>query len=452
MPAQHVHIVGIGGSGASGVARYLHAIGFTVSGSDADRERTVSLKRLGMTIADSHRSENIASPDMVLTTPGLYAADDELAAAKKRKIPVVSWQEFLGRYLARRPGKGLMVAGTFGKGSTAAVASHILAAAYLDPLVILGVEDAAWGSNLRLGFGSFWVAEADEYNRNFHHYHPAYAALTSFEHEHISTYPTFEEYGAGFQTFFEGMADPRIVVAKRTGSIEAARGSVVPKDAISYSLDDDAEVRGTLVEETSTGSRFTVTAPRFNLKDEEFTLNVPGRFHVENAVGAIAVTMAAGVSVGAAHAGLASFKGLKRRFEVVRHGPNVTIFDYAHTPERMDAVITQTRAIFPGRRLIVLFEPHLYSRTLQLRDGFRKTLASVDRAYVVDIFPSREARSDLAANIHSRDLIADENGPASYVGALTAGLDAVRAVRTERDVVIVFGAGPIQSAADALLA
>lgn len=452
MAAQRVHIIGIGGSGASGVARYLHAIGFTVTGSDAERPRTVGLKQIGLAIADSHAPANVDHPDLVLTTPGLFAADTELQAAKDQGVPIMSWQEFVGRYLDRRPGKGVMVAGTYGKGSTAAIVGHILTAAYLDPLVILGVEDTAWGSNLRLGFGNFWVMEADEYNRNFLHYHPAYAGLTSFEHEHISTYPTFADYGQGFLAFFNGLRDPKAVVAKRTASIDAARGKIVPNDAISYSLDADADVRGTVVKESIDGSTFTVSAPRFNLKDEEFHLRVPGRIHIENAVGAIALTMAAGVSAGAVHAGLGSFQGLKRRFELVRTGPNVTIFDYAHTPDRMTAVIEQARSLFTGRRLLVLFEPHLYSRTMQLADGFRQVLATADRAYVTDIYPSREARSELGQTIHSRDLAAAGQDRVIYAGSLSAGIEAVRQARTERDVLLVFGAGPIQGAADVLAA
>lgn len=450
MPAQRVHIVGIGGSGASGVARYLQGIGFTVTGSDSDRSRTVGLKQLGISVMDSHVPENVGQADMVLTTPGLFAAETEVAAARTKGIPVLTWQEFLGRYLERRPGKGFMVAGTFGKGSTAAIVSHILAAAYLDPLSILGVEDIGWHSNLRLGFGEFWVAEADEYNRNFLAFHPSYVCLTSLEHEHVSTYPTYAEYLAGFKGFFNGMRDPKIVVAKRSLSIDAERGKSVPTDAISYSLTEAADVRGEIIHESVTGSRFKVTASKFNVHDLELNLKVPGRIHVENAVGAIALTLAAGISPNAITAGLGTFAGLRRRFEVVAAGSHVTVFDYAHTPDRMRAVIQQVRSLYPKRRIIVLFEPHLYSRTLQLLDSFRQVLQLVDLAYVVDIYPSREAVSDLIKSVSSRDVTKDGGDRIVYAGTLKEGIEAVRKARTERDVLIVFGAGPIQIEADSL--
>ena len=453
MSAQTIHIVGIGGSGASGVARYLQTLGFTVTGSDSDRTRTVELKKLGMTIADSHGVKNIQTPDIVLYSPGVFAADTELNAAKRKKIPVFSWQDFLGRYLSRRPGKGFMVAGTFGKGSTAAILSHILAAAYLDPLSILGVDDLSWNSNARTGVGSAWVLEADEYNRHFHFFHPSYVVLTSLEHEHVSTYPTFEGYVESFSRFFRGMHDPMIVVAKKTPSIGSHANALFPSEVVSYSIAEEADVRGTVVQQDADGSRFTVTAPRFGVDSKEFELTVPGVIHIENAVGAIALTLAAGIGVAAANAGLARFKGLRSRFEVVRSGPYTTVFDYAHTPDRILPVIEQAKQLFPGKRVVALFEPHLYSRTMQYRSEFTRVLAQADRSYVIDIFPSREARSTLRTKIHARDLAAGTSGDrVQYAGTLEQGLETVVKARTERDVVLVLGAGPIQYAGRVLAA
>ncbi len=447
MAAQHIHIIGIGGSGASGVARYLHSIGFTVTGSDLEAPRTLELKQLGIQVFDTHDATNIGRPDMVLFSPGIFAAEKELVATKKKGIPVLSWQEFIGRYLSRRPGKGFMVAGTFGKGSTAAILSHILAAAYLDPLAILGVEDISWNSNLRMGFGEFWVMEADEYNRHFHHFHPAYACLTSLEHEHVSTYPTLAAYQQGFKQFFSAMNPPKVVAVKRTPSIDAAIRSLVASPVVTYSLTDEADVRGRVIQAGVEGSRFELDAPAFNVAKRELELSIPGMIHVENAVGAIAIALAAGVEMNAVNAGLATFKGLRRRFEVITNNPFVTIFDYAHTPDRIRAVMEEARRLYPRRRLVVLFEPHLYSRTKQLLAGFRAVLSSADRAYVTDIYPSREARSNLKDEIHSRDVAAGGGDRIVYAGSLTDGMAAVKQARTERDLVLVLGAGPIQQAA-----
>ena len=338
-----------------------------------------------------------------------------------------------------------MVAGTFGKGSTAAIVAHILSAAYLDPLAILGVDDLSWGSNLRAGVGQAWVLEADEYDRHFHHFHPSYAILTSLEHEHVSTYPTFELYVDSFKKFFKGMHDPMIIVAKRTQSIDKYRETIAGSGVITYSLTEDADVRGTVISQDVNGSRFSVTAPKFSVDAQEFGVKVPGYIHIENAVGAIALTLAAGIGVPAANAGLARFKGLKSRFEVVTTGPHTTVFDYAHTPDRIRPVIAQARKLFPGKRIIVLFEPHLYSRTKQFHKEFTEVLAEADRAYLTDIYPSREANSPLAKEINAKQLIDPSNDRVQYIGTLAEGADAVMKARTERDVVLVLGAGPIQS-------
>lgn len=450
MAAQHIHIIGIGGSGASGVARYLQGIGFAITGSDLEAPRTLELKQLGIQVFDTHDAANIGRPDMVLFSPGIFAAEKELAAAKNKGIPILSWQEFIGRYLSRRPGKGFMVAGTYGKGSTAAILSHILAAAYLDPLAILGLEDIAWDSNLRLGFGEFWVMEADEYNRHFHFFQPAYACLTSLEHEHVSTYPTFDAYKQGFKQFFAAMNPPKIVVAKRTPNIDAAIKSLVASPVVTYSLTGEADVRGRVIKAGVEGSRFEVEAPIFNVAKRELEIGVPGMIHVENALGAVAMTLAAGIEMNAVNAGLATFKGLRRRFEVVTNRSFVTVFDYAHTPDRIRAVMDEARRLYPRRRLVVLFEPHLFSRTQQLLAGFRAILSTADRAYVTDIYPSREAHSKLQAEIHSRDIAAGGDDRIIYAGSLTEGITAVKQARTERDVVLVLGAGPIQYAASQL--
>lgn len=448
MAVQHIHIIGIGGSGASGVARYLHSLGFKVTGSDRDRARTASLKNLGLTVFDDHHATNISAPDLVLFSPGVYAADDELAAAKRQKIPILPWQEFIGRYLDRRPGRGFMVAGTFGKGSTAAIVAHILEAAYLDPLAILGVENIDWGSNVRVGLGDGWILEADEYNRHFLHFHPNYVCVTSLEHEHITTYPTYDDYVAGFAQFMAGLREPKAVVVKRGLPVERIMPTGL--SALTFGLNDGADVEGSIRESTVDGSRFTLSAPSFDLNQYELRLGVPGRLHIENAIGAAALALAAGVGIGAIDAGLASFKGLRRRFEVVRTGAHVTIYDYAHTPDRMRPVIEQARQLFPGRRAVILFEPHLYSRTAHFLAGFRQVLTIADRAYVTDIFPSREARSDLARTINARQLTDGLGDRVVYAGTVEQGIEAVRKARTERDVVLVLGAGPIQSAAGVL--
>ncbi len=450
MGMKKVHIIGIGGSGASGVARYLHALGIPVTGSDSDRSRTVALKAMGMSIADSHGPKNIVDADVVLYSPGVFAAAPEIAAARRKGIPVLTWQEFIGRFLAKRPGDGFMVAGTYGKGSTAAILAHILAAGYRDPLAILGVDDLAWRGNLRTGTGPSWVLEADEYDRHFHYFRPSYAILTSLEHEHVSTFPTFESYVDAFTEFFRSMRPPRCIVAKRTPSIDQYASRLFPKGVATYSIAGDADVRGVIVKETAEGTNFTVASERFGLPSREFEVKVPGRIHVENAVGAIALTLAAGLDANAANAGLATFKGLTSRFEVVTNGLFTTVFDYAHTPDRIRPVIEQARKLFPGKRVIALFEPHLYSRTKQYMSEFTAVLRTADRAYITDIFPSREARSRLRNRVHARDLAAGD-GRVSYAGSLAEGIHAVQSSRTDRDVVLVLGAGPIQYAGRSLV-
>jgi len=240
-------------------------------------------------------------------------------------------------------------------------------------------------------------------------------------------------------------------VAKRTSTIEAHTKRLFPNGAITYSITDDADVRGTIISENVEGSRFTLTAPRFSVESREFEIRVPGRIHVENAVGAIAIALTAGIDINAANAGLATFRGLKSRYEVVRHGAFTTIFDYAHTPDRIRPVIEHTKKLFPGKRIIVLFEPHLYSRTKQYLGEFTEVLREADRSYVTDIFPSREAKSQLKRKVHARDLTKDSGEKVLYAGSLEDGISTVERSRTERDVVLVLGAGPVQYASRKLI-
>lgn len=445
MGMRSVHIIGIGGSGASGVARYLHALGMSVTGSDSDRSRTVQLKAAGMVIADAHAAGNIGNPDAVLMSPGVFGAAAEVAAARRKGIPVLTWQEFLGGFFTKRDGDGFMVAGTYGKGSTASILTHILAAGYRDPLAILGVDDLAWQGNLRLGAGPSWVLEADEYDRHFHFFRPSYALLTGLEHEHVSTFPTFESYVDAFAKFFRSMRAPKRIVAKRTDTIDRYSSRLFPKGAITYSITGDADVRGTIISESHEGTRFTVTSRRFGLSDREFAVKVPGMIHAENAVGALALSLAAGLDANAANAGLATFKGLASRFEVVSDGSFTTVFDYAHTPDRIRPVIAQAKKLFPGKRVVAVFEPHLYSRTKQYLKEFAAVLGTADRAYVVDIFPSREAPLKSRYKVHAR-MLASKDGSVAYAGTLADGIRAVQESRTNRDVVLVLGAGPIQYA------
>jgi UDP-N-acetylmuramate--alanine ligase len=442
LEARTIHFVGVGGAGMSPLAELLAREGRGVSGSDLlESDTTLHLRSVGVRVAIGHDAGNLGSPEAVVHTAAVRSDNPEMAAARAAGIPLVRRADLLGALLRRK--RSIAISGAHGKTTTTAMTGAIVAHAGLDPTVIVGGSFRGGGSNLRFGRGDVLVAEADEYDRAFHSLAPDVAVITNVDLEHLDTYRDLDDLKAAFARFADsGPAGGVVIAGIESGPVRA----IVPglrRRCVTFGIAPGARV----------GARELVTAPagtRFTLVlDGEpagpVTLAVPGAHNVRNALAAIAAAREVGVPVAQAAAALASFRGMARRFEEKgERGGVLVVDDYAHHPTEIAATLEAARALHPRRRLVVVFQPHLYSRTRDLAADFGRALLGADVVLVAPIYPAREApipgvTSTLVANAalaagHARaGALAsdDEVGP------------ALHEILRPGDLLITMGAGDV---------
>lgn len=460
---RRVHLVGAGGIHMSAIAELLLARGHLVSGSDlAPSAITRRLQQLGATIYAGHDASQIGSAELVVATAAAGEENPEIGAARAQGIRVATRAEMVARLVADRD--LLAVAGTHGKTTTATLLALMLVRGALDPLVLLGgqsrdlaalapqgaAEHPAPGTALRDGSGAHAVVEADEYAGAFLHYEPRVAVVTSVEPDHLDYYGTearLREAFAGFAS--RVVADGTLVVcadepgAAALGAAREAAGARVE----SYGIAEAGDVawRATALRlNVDGGYDFTV---RWNGRDlGALSLRVPGRHNVLNALGALAAAMRAGVDFHRAAAAAAAFTGVHRRFE--RHGEvrldddSVTLIDdYAHHPTEVRATVAAARQRYPGRRLVGCFQPHTFSRSAYLLDGFRSCFEGLARLYLIPTYAAREPAS---AGLDASALAHEIARPtAIYLEDLDSGADRIASELEPGDVFLTLGAGPV---------
>lgn len=445
-----VHFVGIGGSGMSGIAEVLINLGFSVSGSDlADNSTTRRLAGLGAKVYQGHAAENLGVADVVVVSTAVSDDNPEVAAARANKIPVVPRALMLAELMRFR--QGIAVAGTHGKTTTTSLIASILAEAGMDPTFVIGGRLEAAGSHARLGTGEYIVAEADESDASFLHLTPVISVVTNIDADHMETYGhDFEKLKAAFVEFlqclpFYGMA----VVCIDDPNIRAILPNI-SKPVMPYGFSEDARIRATNVRADNGQMHFTVQ--RINGATTQFnvTLNLPGNHYVLNALAAIAVASELNVPDAAIIKALKEFKGVGRRFEsygevAAKDGGTFTLIDdYGHHPVEMQAVIAAVRGAFPGRRLVMAFQPHRYTRTRDCFEDFVKVLSTVDALLLTEVYPAGEPPI-VAADGRSlvRGIrVADKIEPL-FVETPAELPEAILGVAKAGDVVIVMGAGSI---------
>lgn len=391
---RHIHFVGIGGTGMSGIAEVLMNLDYIVSGSDlADNLVTQRLARLGAIIQRTHRAENIAGADAVVVSTAVAADNPEVLAAREHKIPVVPRAIMLAELMRMR--QGIAVAGTHGKTTTTSLVASILGEAGMDPTFVIGGKLMAAGANARLGKGDFLVAEADESDASFLYLSPVIAIVTNIDADHMDTYDhDFEKLKQAFVYFcqrlpFYGMAvmcvdDPNVrdILPKIT------------KPITTYGFDEAAQVRAMDARFENGQMRFRVM--REGLDDLEVTLNHPGMHNVLNALAAIAVATEVGASDAPIVKALLEFHGVGRRFEshgevhLKTGGSFQVIDDYGHHPAEMAATLAAARGAFPGRRLVLVFQPHRYTRTRDCFEDFVRILSQTDALVLTEVYPAGE--------------------------------------------------------------
>ncbi|HLX22566.1 MAG TPA: UDP-N-acetylmuramate--L-alanine ligase [Usitatibacter sp.] len=454
---KRIHFVGIGGSGMSGIAEVFANLGYTVTGSDiAENAAVRRLKQMGIRIVVGHAAENVSATDAVVVSSAVTADNPEVVRAREARIPVVPRAMMLAELMRFK--QGIAIAGTHGKTTTTSLVSAILGEAGLDPTVVIGGRLNSIGTNARLGKGEFLVAEADESDASFLYLQPVISVVTNIDADHMETYgQDFEKLKSTFVEFvghlpFYGLA----VLCKDDPHVRAIMPSVT-RPMLTYGKDDDVDLRASDVRWDAGRMRFRAVSARKDIAPLDVMLNLPGEHNVLNALAAIAVGREVGAPDAAIAKALAEFTGVGRRFQrygdvALAGGGHFTVVDdYGHHPAEMAATLAAARGAFPGRRVLLAFQPHRYTRTRDLFEDFVKVLATVDELVLADVYPAGEAPI-VGADGRSLARSVRLTGKVEPVFVETAG--EMRGAVLERvrdgDVVVTMGAGSIANLAPEL--
>ena len=445
---KRIHFIGIGGSGMCGIAEVLLNQGYEISGSDISESVTTRhLEKLGATVFLGHRASNVEKANVIVVSSAINEENPEIIAARQKRIPVVPRAEMLAEIMRFR--HGIAIAGTHGKTTTTSLIASILANGGMDPTFVIGGRLNSAGTNAKLGGSRYLVAEADESDASFLHLTPMVSVVTNIEADHMHTYGgDFERLKQTFVDFlhnlpFYGSAvmcidDP--VVAELTESVSRA--------VITYGFNKDADVRAENVRQSGMKTAFTVIRPG-DRPDLDVELQMPGEHNVLNALAAIAVATDEGVSDDAIRSALASFQGVGRRFQIqgdyLIDGNSVMLVDdYGHHPSEVGVTIKAIRDGWPDKRLVMIFQPHRYSRTSDLYDDFVRVLSEVDLLIMLDVYaagekpiPGADTRS-LCRSIRQRS----DLDPV-YVEDPSELPEVLVKLLTEDDIVVTQGAGNV---------
>lgn len=441
---RHVHLVGIGGIGMSGIAEILIHQGYRVSGSDGARsENTDRLQSLGASIYIGHDAGHVEGADVVVYTSAVKAEENvETRAAIERKIPVVKRAEMLAELMRFKYGIG--VAGTHGKTTTSSMIGHVVQDGAFDPTIIVGgVVHSFDKTNAVVGKGDIIIVEADEYDRTFLKLTPSIAVITNIEPEHLDIYRDLDDLKGAFIEFankvpFYGS----VVVCLDELNVRAILPSLTRR-VVSYGLTPQASVRASEITSDAFSTRFTVHA--FDQRLGEVTLQVPGEYNVKNALAAIAVGLDLGMEFGHIRSGLERFPGVFRRFHrKMDHGGVLLIDDYAHHPTEVMATLAGAKKGWPDRRIIAVFQPHLYSRTQQMADAFGQAFFDANVLVVTDVYPSREKPIEgVSGALISEQAKHFGHREVHYVQDKKTLPDVLKAMAREGDLIVTMGAGDI---------
>lgn len=445
---RHIHFVGIGGSGMSGIAEVLLTLGYRVSGSDVARNAaTERLARLGATIAQGHAAEHIAGADAVVVSTAVSPSNPEVIAARSGRVPVVPRAVMLAELMRLK--QGIAIAGTHGKTTTTSLVASVLAAGGLDPTFVIGGRLNSAGANARLGSGEYIVVEADESDASFLNLAPVIAVVTNIDNDHMETYG--HDFTRLKQAFIEFLGHLPFYGAAVLCIDDANVRDILPfvsKPVLSYGFAAEAQLRA--VDACADGTRMRFTVVREGAPPLPLVLNLPGLHNVANALAAVAVGTELGVPDAAIVEALASFTGVGRRFArhgdlPVRGGGTYTLVDdYGHHPVEMAATLDAARWAFPGRRLVLAFQPHRYTRTRDCFEDFVKVLSTPDVLLLAEVYPAGEAPI-VAADGRSltRALrVAGKIEPV-FVESTDELVTTLADVVRDGDVVITMGAGSI---------
>ena len=446
----HFHLMGIGGVGMCGIAEVLLSEGVAVSGCDlADNERTRRLTNLGAVVRRGHDPAHLEGVDALVVTAAVPSDDRELAAARVLKIPVVRRAEMLAELMRQR--RGVAVAGTHGKTTTTALIGHILTSVGADPTVIVGGRVQDFGGHARIGEAPILVCEADEFDRSFLELAPHLAVITNLEPEHLDCYGGEDDLEAAFASFANRASVFGSVILCADDPGAWGLRDRLRRRVVGYGVSSEAQMRLEIAAADIRGTRFAVF--RGGRRLGEVDLPLPGAFNALNALAAITVGLELEFDFEELARACASFGGVARRFEVLGERDGVTVVDdYAHHPTELEAVLDAAHQAMPGRRLVVVFQPHLFSRTRDFAGRFAAALMGAEIAVVLPIYPAREH----SISGVSSELVVDEarrlGHPRVIKGApLDQALAQVEEIVRPGDVLLTVGAGDVDRLAAAWL-
>lgn len=444
---RRIHFVGIGGAGMCGIAEVLMNLGYQVSGSDLKRSAvTQRLESFGARIDIGHRAENLAEADVLVVSSAINPSNPEVAAAIDKRIPVVPRAEMLAELMRYR--HGIAVAGTHGKTTTTSLMASILAAEGLSPTFVIGGKLTSAGTNAQLGESRYLVAEADESDASFLHLQPMVSIVTNIDADHMATYGgDFNKLKRTFVEFLHNLPFYGLAVLCIDDPVVREILPQVNRQVITYGRSDDADVRAVDIEQHGMQTHFTVL--REGREPLRAFVNMPGEHMVLNALATIAVATDELISDAAIIEGLTTFQGVGRRFQVHGHfpvgeGEVMLVDDYGHHPREVAAVIKAVRAGWPGKRLVMIYQPHRYSRTRDLYEDFVQVLDEANALLLMEVYPAGEEpipgadSKQLCRSIRQRGKL-----DPIYVERDADMLPLLRAVLQPGDILLAQGAGDI---------
>ena len=445
-----VHFIGIGGAGMSAIARILLDRGIQVSGSDAkDSIVIASLRAMGATVEIGHHVTNILSAKTVVTSTAIKNSNPELKAAMQSGIPVLSRAESLSELM--KGYRSVAVAGTHGKTTTTSMLAVAIQECGVDPSFAIGGTPNDSNSNSHHGNGDIFIAEADESDSSFLVYNPFGAIITNVEIDHVDHFLSKEQLHQTFIEFIKSTKEFLIICIDDDGANEIAKAAnELNLKVITYGESENAQVRISHVSTSATGSFFRITWQGVVLG--ELSLNIPGRHNVLNATAALAAGITLELNPNQLISGLSKFNGVRRRFELKGNVKNIRVFDdYAHHPTEVSATIATARDVVAGGKIIVIFQPHRYSRTLAFAEGFAESLSVADQVILLDIYGAGEESIPGASSSVIAEKIRALGTKVDFEPSILSAIELAITGATPNDLIITMGAGDVTSLGNQIL-
>lgn len=445
-----VHFMGIGGSGMNAVAGIAHALGYEVSGCDLkESEYTADLVSKNIPIGYGHAAEHVYDQDLLCVSPAVFDLNshhEEVVYAREHNIPIMTWQQFMGEVL--QAGKRVIsVTGTKGKTTTTALAGLLLEYAELDPMVEVGGTVREWNRNYRVGEGSFFVCEADEFNNNFLHFTSEIVILTNLEFDHPEFFKNYDEYLESYAQFIAKMPNGGVLIANSDskGVADLLQKIDMPRlTVLTYGSTETVENR--LISYKPNGQEARIVV-KVGDTETEYVSSLIGEHNALNTLGVCVLANYLGIQESVVQKLLHEFSGVGRRFELICEKNDIKVFnDYAHNPMSVRAVLKAARDQYPNARIWAVFQPHLYSRTKMFLEEFALAFGDANEVVITDIYASREQGKPISEEVHSRDLVEKihELNPSIdpvYVGDIQNAAEYVFERLESGDVVVNMGAG-----------